>query len=212
VATLQYTVKTLPPVWPGQRRANFLKSPFKTRWTATLELLAREIKKLGGTHVEIAVDLPRGEYDLRADGQLRADARPRRAVIVSFRTPDGSRLQFPCDTYGWWQDNVYAIAKTLENLRAIDRWGATQSRQYEGFKALASGTAPTMSSQAAAEIIGTAGRLLAENVLADAGYAKTAVRNALFHTHPDRNDGQRGEYDRVDAARKVLSAHHGVSL
>src|SRR4051812_40629865 len=124
----EYIVKTLPPVWPGKRHDTFKKSPFKTQWTATLQLLAREIKLLGGTHVEVAVDLPRGEYDLRADGQLRADARPRRAVIVSFRMPDGTRMSFPCDTYGWWQDNVYAIAKTLENLRAVDRWGATQSR------------------------------------------------------------------------------------
>jgi hypothetical protein len=207
---LVYTVTTLPPVWPGVKRATGVRSPFKTRWTGTLELLDREIKKLSGSHVEIAVDLHRGARDIRNDGQLRADALPKRSVLVSFRTPKGERLQFPCDTYGFWQDNVYAIAKTLENLRAIDRWGATQSRQYEGFKALPSST--TVSVDEAIEILIENTLYTGREVLTDKEIAKAAVRSAIHRSHPDRNDGERGEYDRVDAARKVLSSHHGVSL
>lgn len=207
---LQYTVTLLPPVWPGVKRASGIRSPFKTQWTGTLELLNREIKKLRGSHVEIAVELTRGARDIRNDGQLRSDALPKRSVIVSFRTPKGERLQFPCDTYGFWQDNVYAIAKTLENLRAIDRWGATQSRQYEGFKALPSST--TVSVDDAIEILIEDTLYTGRELYTNKDVAKVAVRGAIHRTHPDRNGGERSAYDRVDAARKVLSTHHGVTL
>lgn len=44
------------------------------------------------------------------------------------------RAVFATDAYGTWQMNVRAIAKTLEALRAADRYGATQGRQYAGFR------------------------------------------------------------------------------
>ncbi|NUO65778.1 MAG: molecular chaperone DnaJ [Gemmatimonadaceae bacterium] len=125
---------------------------------------------------------------------------------------DGQRLQFPCDTFSWWQDNLYAIAKALEALRMVERYGVSKTSQYAGFKALPSQTGATMTTDAAVAVI-IAGTLYTEReVLNDAGIAKAAVRAAVHRTHPDRNNGQRIEYDRVDAARRVLSSHHGVSL
>lgn len=210
--SLEYTITDLPAVWPGKRSATHKRAPFKSNWTRTLHNLDREIRHLGGRKVELALELTRGAFDLRQDGMLRADARPKPAVILSFIDREGQRQAYPCDTYGWWQDNLHAIAVVLEDLRRAERYGVQSALLRAGFKALPSQTAPTMGAQAAAAIIGEAARLLPENVLADAGYARTAVRNALFHTHPDRNANARAAYDRVDEARKVLSSHHGVSL
>jgi hypothetical protein len=208
---LEYIVTALPPVWPGTRNAHPTRSKFKTRWAATLLLLDREIKHLGGRKVEIATDV-QGRH-LRQDGQLRADARPGYPVILSFLV-DGQRLRFPCDTFAWWQDNLYAIVKALEALRMVERYGVSKTSQYAGFKALPSQTAPTMRAEDAAEAIAVQANSFATPslILSDVAIAKAAVRAAIHRTHPDRNDGARQQYDRVDEARKVLSSHHGVSL
>jgi hypothetical protein len=207
---LDYKVTTLPPTWPGKRTAFPQRSKFKTKWTETLRILEREVDHLGGRKVEIAVDVqPR---HLRQDGQLRADARPGNAVVFSFLNGKGERLAFPCDTFAWWQDNLYAIARALEALRMVERYGVSASSQYAGFKALPAQTAPTMTASAAALLIASITDVHPLNVEQDAELAKTAVRSAIFRTHPDRNGGDGSQFERVDAARKVLSSHHGVSL
>src|SRR5438094_286048 len=76
-------------------------------------------------------------------------------AIVSFTNRDGIRLTFPCDTYGDWATNVYAIASTLEKLRAINRYGVTQGdQQYVGFQALPpAGGSTAMTAEEAADVI-----------------------------------------------------------
>lgn len=211
--SLDYRVTPLPDVWPGKATPSYSRkrAPFKANWSKTLTLLEREIRHLAGTRVEIAVDVePR---HLRNDGQLRADARTRSsAVIVSFTTGK-DRLQFPADRFAFWQDNVDAIARALEALRMVDRYGVQQGRQYTGFKALPASTAPTMSASAAADVIVAAagGRAGPVAILADREQARVAVRAARATTHPDRT-GDRTGYDQVDAAAAVLAAHFGGAL
>jgi hypothetical protein len=53
--------------------------------------------------------------------------------IAVIKSQEKGRAVFATDAYGTWQMNVRAIAKTLEALRAADRYGATQGRQYAGF-------------------------------------------------------------------------------
>lgn len=60
-------------------------------------------------------------YDSTADFQ---------AVMA---TREHGRAVFATDQYEKWEHNVRAIALTLEALRAVDRYGATQGRQYAGF-------------------------------------------------------------------------------
>ena len=52
----------------------------------------------------------------------------------------------------------------------------------------------------------------AGTILADPSKAKEAIRTAIFRTHPDRNNGERTDFDVVDRAKRVLTAHHGVQL
>jgi hypothetical protein len=43
----------------------------------------------------------------------------------------------PCDTFTDWKSNLRAIAKSLEALRLVNRYGVTQcGEQYQGFAAL----------------------------------------------------------------------------
>jgi hypothetical protein len=209
---LTYSITDLPPVWPGKRTTYPKTAPFKSNWTKDLAALERELRHLGARKVEFALELKRGAMDLRQDGMLKADARPGRAIIISFLDRDGVRHAYPCDTYGWWQDNVHAIAVVLEDLRRAERYGVQSALLRAGFKALPSQTAPTMGTDTAAAAIESHSPYSAHQIVSDAAIAKSAVRAAIHRTHPDRNDGSRIAYDRVDEARKVLSSHHGVSL
>lgn len=46
------------------------------------------------------------------------------------------RIVLATDAYDAWQHNVRAIAMTLKALRDMERWGATQGKQYAGFRQL----------------------------------------------------------------------------
>ncbi|GJG88702.1 hypothetical protein tb265_38830 [Gemmatimonadetes bacterium T265] len=212
---LEYRITPLPPVWPGKSTPVYqrTRAPFKTLETRALALLEREIRMLGGKRVEIAVDAePR--Y-IRQDGQLRADARPKSpAVVVSFDVPEGkltTRLQFPADQFAHWWSNVDAVARALEALRLVDRYGVQQGRQYSGYRALPSSTAPTQTADVAAGVIASALDLpgARADILRDATVAKRAIVRARAATHPDANGGARAAYDAVDAAAAVLTKHHG---
>lgn len=59
-----------------------------------------------------------------------------RPVAVQFKSHKGP-LKFYCDAFDQWQDNLRAIALTLEHLRTMDRYGCTSgTEQYTGFAAL----------------------------------------------------------------------------
>lgn len=128
-----------------------IRSKFTASWSDTLNLLEREVYALQRSSMPdpvLMMDLT--EADLRLDGAVRANARPASpAVALAFESIRGP-LIFRCDRYGqkaWgasmqapWQHNVRAIALTLEALRAVDRYGATESgEQYTGYKALPPG-------------------------------------------------------------------------
>ena len=58
---------------------------------------------------------------------------------LSFDSHDHGRLTYATDQYTERQDNVRAIALSLEALRAVERWGVSKGRQYTGFAQLTAG-------------------------------------------------------------------------
>lgn len=210
--------------WPNDVPAtsfqNRQRSPFRSPWSATLDDLDRELYQIGARHIVIEIDAPPTE--IRRDGIPRADARTRSpGVIVTFekrRRGAGDtweRFRYPCDTYHDWQDNVRAIAKTLEALRACDRYGVTTNgQQYAGFKALPEKTGTTLSVQQAAELLR---RHSGINLLMhdpDFESTRRAFRAARARTHPDANpsNGDSSAWHEVQAAAERLGDHFGVSL
>lgn len=189
-------------------------SQFDTTWTKTLTLLGREIGLLGGRDVVIEADVR--EQDIRNDGMLYANARTTTpAVVVAFETTKHGPMLYRADRYNdqWsnrpgWQENVRAIALTLEALRAVDRYGATETgQQYAGFKALPAGRALPASHMTADEawsIIGSFGdRPIAEQRAKPDGL-RAVHRAARAFAHPDRHDGDRHLWDQVEQAAAVL--------
>lgn len=210
---MRYTTRPLSDrTW--LRPANARKpSLFDSTWTDTLELLGREIDKLGGRDVVIECDVR--EQDIRLDGMLRANAKADTpAVVVAFDTRQHGPMLYRCDRYTqrWggplssWQHNVRAIALTLEALRAVDRYGATETgQQYAGFKALPAGRAmPSshMTSDEAEQIIREVGFI--DGVSQVGVSIRDVYRRARAVAHPDRNGGDRALWDKVEQAAAVL--------
>lgn len=227
---LEYIVKPIAQ-WPGKRRhgSEQKRSPFSRQvqgefyarresgapWSRILSSLARELKNLRASGVVLRLDvLP---HQLKNDGGIKSNASPASSAVmlefVAEKFRPAPKLLYKCDVFRDWQSNVYAIAKSLEALRLVDRYEVTTAgEQYAGFKALPSSTTPTISVEAAARILGAHSAWSWESIVNSAPEAKEALRVARNRTHPDKCNGERVAYDQVETARSVLSSHHGISL
>jgi hypothetical protein len=108
-------------------------------WNDTLRLLEFEIEALDGSDVVIGIGLR--PSDIRFDGMPKANAATpaHPGVEISFESRYG-RLTYATDVFVDWHDNVRAIAKGLEALRSVERWGVSSTgEQYAGFAQLTSG-------------------------------------------------------------------------
>lgn len=207
---MKYTTRPLSDRTWLRPAAQRQRARFDAKWAQTLKLLEIEIDKLGGRDVVIEVDVT--ELDLRQDGMLRSRAQVKSpAVVVAFDTDKHGPMLYRCDRFAetWydrpgWQENVRAIALTLESLRAVDRYGATETgQQYAGFKALPAGRAMPASHMTITE---------ARHVLVRAnGYHEPVgfsdaflYKRARRLTHPDHHAGDRSLWDQVEQAAKAL--------
>jgi hypothetical protein len=203
-------------------RANFRSTSYsngysrdRVPWPQTLDLLEREIGALMGRKswqlddCEYVLQVDVREDEIRLDGQIRANARPGSpAVAVSFEPKDGPLL-FVCGRFDHWQDNVRAIAKGLEALRMVDRYGITQSdEQYRGFRALPSGVpmpAPKMTLEDAARFLILHGDCptTVEKMLSGKGAVDVAYRRAAKKLHPDAG-GDAELFTKATEARNLI--------
>jgi hypothetical protein len=214
---LEYKIQPIG-IWPGQPTSPWSRkrSAFKIVETKVLDHIERELRHLGGKEVIFRLEVQ--PHHLRNDGMLRANARPTApGVILEFtatRLKGSPRLLYRCDTFTNYWHNLSAIARGLEALRMVDRYGVTPTgEQYAGFKALPAATGPTMDVSTAAERVAAyTSDLSSRDVISSLDSARRAIRVALAKTHPDATGGERGAYDVVEAARRILTAHHGVSL
>ncbi len=190
------------------------RSRFDAKWGSTLELLGREVDLLGGRDVVIEIDVR--EQDFKLNGELRANARTPEhpAVVVAFETSKHGSMLYRCDRfyapyYGQidWQHNVRAIALTLQALRAVDRYGATETgQQYAGFKALPAGRAMPASHMTATEALRIVHELTGFRLEGDplSEGVQRAYKAARVAVHPDRNGGDQTKWDQVEQAAQVL--------
>lgn len=195
---------TVAPIreWPGALTVRRQRSNFSASWSATLSLLTSELRHLGAKDRELLVAI-RPE-DFRLDGKPRANAKQEHpGVILSFDAKVG-HLSYAVDTFDRWQDNVRGIAKSLEALRMVDRYGTTKhGEQYRGFLALEATAAPA----------GFANTNVALGYLIDIAYRVETfnrdddpariLRVAQRVTHPDTG-GDAAEFQRVSLAEAKL--------
>ena len=141
---------------------------------------------------------------------LRADAKSASpAVVVAFESKHGPLL-YRCDRYVAryygredWQENVRAIALTLEALRAVDRYGASASgEQYRGYRQIEA-TPAAMDRDTAMGALRLVARVSDGPLVTP---LPKLIERARRNAHPDLNDGDRSGWDRVEAAIKAVSS------
>ena len=130
-----------PLCWPArrprtssfERRTN---NNFRQTFAAAREICKDEVRRLGGSDIIISSNI-----NLKKDGEPMAVkfgvVIPDGGVAVYFKRK-GKDLCFACDRWNHVQDNMYAIALTIEALRGVARWGTGDMMEaaFTGFMAL----------------------------------------------------------------------------
>lgn len=184
---------------------------FKSSDSDTWALLGSEIEKLipRRSTLEARLLMAYTPAQLTVDGSRpRAGEQPAHpGVVILFETADGEQ-RYAADAYVRPGDNLRAIAKTLEALRAIGRWKATDGEQYRGFLAIESGIA---AGAGAPFHNATGAKLWLVDLLDGLGIAAdlsdepaTLIRKAQRHTHPDAG-GNAEQFRLVTVASEYLN-------
>lgn len=201
--------------WPGKETSNYERksAPFRASYASTLDLLEKELAALRAKDITIQAYFQR--KDIRNDGWPRSSApKPSKpGVIVSFDVRKGAyingkwvetvtEMSFPCDRFNSWEDNLRAIAKALEALRMVDRYGVTQSgEQYKGLARLAAPSTEMGVIEAAMFIAGFSS-IPKDHILN--GALEQAYRRAAAVLHPDAPGGSHEQFVRLQQAKAVL--------
>jgi hypothetical protein len=183
--------------WPGKLTANKKRSLFSAGYSKTLRLLDAELAHLGAKAVVLQVAL--SQDDIRLDGCPRAGSTATHpGVILSFESKFGP-LSYPCDEFDKWEDNLRAIALSLEHLRTVDRYGVTKrGEQYKGWNALPPPAHHSMTRPDAVKYFASIGFLDVSNE----AKAREAFRQASLRFHPDRG----GDAEQFKRAVKAMEA------
>lgn len=115
-----------PPGWPRTDAVRRESSRFKTTLFQALKFLEKEVAALGGKMLVIS-----SNYSL-------GDQNPTDPGVTAYFQYQAISAAIPCDRWKKIEDNIHAIAKTIEALRGIERWGAKHMTKaaFTGFAAL----------------------------------------------------------------------------
>jgi len=148
-----------------------------------------ELGRLGAKNIVLSTNIK-----VRRDGLPYASQRPPEdpAVAVYF-TYKGTQRAFCCDLWLSVGDNIQSIAKTIEALRGIERWGSSDmmDRAFTGFDAL---PAPSLGPPWR-EVLG-----LSEDET-DPRRIMDAYQVSRMKAHPDKG-GSNEAFHRVEQAYK----------
>lgn len=183
---------SFPLSWPlGYKRTVSRKSSsFKQSMDRSQQFLREEVRRLGGTGLVVSTNLPvrndGGIYSAYMD-KLIDD--PGVAVFFKFK---GKAITMCCDQYRRVWENIYALAKGIEALRGMDRWGVSEflERAFTGFAALP----PAQSSVTWYQVLEVPEK-------AAAGVIKESYRQLVKTYHPDNlSTGSAEKFVRIQAA------------
>lgn len=183
------TVDAFPLSWPHGWKRSFKRkqSAFRTTFAKARDELFRNLKLMGvgDWNVILSTNIPLRRDGLPYSGQANPDD-PGVAIYFKYKEKD---MVFACDTYYNATDNLWAVCKTIEAIRGIQRWGASDmmERAFTGFTAL-----PASKGNHWSEILGVSKNSSFEIV-------KSAYRKLALVSHPDK-DGTNEEMAKINKA------------
>lgn len=179
---------------PSERRTSAMFKKYGQRMTvaAATTQLAHELRLLGVPYGEWALST---NVELRLDGNPRSDREPADpGVAVYFRMRAGGKPKvFACDKWNRAADNVAAIARHIEALRAVDRYGVGEMEQV-----LAGYTALPPSAEDWRSVFGFGPDETPKLAEVDRRY-----KHQMKAAHPDREEGDSLQAARLNTARDM---------
>jgi hypothetical protein len=131
--------QAFPLSWPNgiPRASSRSRSQFGAHTVvAAVKEIRRNITLLGGRLPVVSSNIP-----LRQDGDPYSNPGHMNdpGVAVYFQLK-GKPYCMPCDMWHTVEENLWAVAKHIEAMRGMQRWGVGSiEQQFAGFKALAAG-------------------------------------------------------------------------
>jgi hypothetical protein len=180
-----------PAGWPRTKQPE--RARFDVTFARARDALFNELRLMGARYPVLSSNL-----ELRRDGLPYSGQRqPADPGIALYFEYNGRQMSFACDRWDRTEDNVRAIGKTIEAIRGIERWGASDmmERAFSAFEAL---PAPR-------------GWRDVLNVASDADLeaTKRAYRERLKEVHPDTGGSGEAFHD-VQAAWQAAQQHFGA--
>ncbi len=127
-----------PLQWPAgiarSQTSRIADAPFSVTLGDAIKQVMHEIRLMGGTLPVLSSNL-----ELRRDGLPYASQRqPGDCGVAVYFQRQKRPMVFACDRWRKVEHNIRAIAKTIEALRGIERWGSAEmmDRAFTGFEAL----------------------------------------------------------------------------
>lgn len=169
------TAEAYPLAWPhGWKTTAYPKrSRFKGSFAGIRTELVKEIKRIGGDYIVLSTNIP-----LRRDGlPYASQGEPKHTGVAVYFMRRGKQMVFACDKWNRVQDNMRAIQKTINAIRGIETWGASEmlERAYSAFEAL---PPPT-------NLVATCWDILGVKPGSSADEITRAYRKAAMRVHPD---------------------------
>ncbi|SRR6266481_774472 len=195
--------------WPGERTRYSHPSQFRSTYPQTLDLLEAELAHISARAGSVVIQVDDLTLaDIRNDGWPRVGWNPargrRQGVVVLFESPKGA-MSFPCDHFDDWKDNLRAIAKSLEALRMVDRYGVTRgNEQYRGWTQIGSGNGKMDRASALkfiASLVGADADTLDRNWKT---VGEAMLKRAKKLQHPDAPGGSHETFVAIGQAEEVL--------
>lgn len=184
------TKRSYPLYWPenwprtdpvNQKHARFRdRSVFNAR-----KVLENEVRRFGAGGLIISSNL-----ELKLDGTPRSNQRqPEDRGVAIYFTREDQDMALACDVYTTVEDNLWALCRTLDALRQIERDGspALINRAFKGFAQLPDpDTLPWWS------VLQLTKNATKDDIV-------SAYRKLAFQTHPDHG-GSTEQFDQVQKA------------
>jgi hypothetical protein len=168
-----------PLQWPdGWKRATVYEpSRFGIGFAEARRRVLQELGRLGAANAVITSDLP-----TRVDGLPYANGRAEDPGIAVWFVLDQKERVFACDKWLTHAENLQAIAKSIEAMRGLDRWGASDiiNRVFSGFTALPPGSDNHSTAKPWREVLGVTPNQTGLDVV------RAHHRAKMMAAHPDR--------------------------
>lgn len=133
-----------PLQWPPQQART--KHPKRSRFGNTSidrasEELFNELKRLGAKDLVISTNL---KQKMRGEG-FYSNQNVDDVGIAIYCNIKGDAKVMACDKWDQVEHNIWALAKSIEAIRGLERWGGTEFLDglFTGFKALPAGSGMT---------------------------------------------------------------------